>query len=128
MASVRHNNSGNTHIRWYLVICRCFSETGSRHLRFQNGIWRQFLASVRHSGLRNTAILQFKMLSKVDLLLQCIITIPEILILGGIWSFAAVFQKPAAAILDFEMVFGDMPEEGCRNIMDMFVTPKNIYL
>ena len=32
--------------------------------------------------------------------------------LGGIWSFAAIFQKREVAILDFEMVFGDMPEEG----------------
>ena len=61
-----------------------------------------FLASVHLSGSGDThkkwessiAILQFKMLSEVDLWLQCIITVPEIPILGGIWSFAAVFQKP----------------------------------
>ena len=39
--------------------------------------------------------------------LQRIITIPEIPILGGIWSFAAVFQKPEVAILDFKMALGD---------------------
>ena len=32
--------------------------------------------------------------------------------LGGICSFAAIFQKQEVAILDFEMVFGDMPEVG----------------
>ena len=83
MASVHHNNSGNTDIGSFAAV-------------FQKP---------------EVAILQFKMLSEVDLRLQCAITIPEIPILGGIWSFAAVFQKPEVAILDFEMVFGDMPEE-----------------
>ena len=32
--------------------------------------------------------------------------------MGSIRSFAAVFQKPEAAILDLKMAFGDMPEEG----------------
>ena len=47
------------------------------------------------------------MLSKVDLWLQRIITIPEIPILGGIWSFAADFQKPEVAILDFTLALED---------------------
>ena len=47
------------------------------------------------------------MLSEVDLWLQCIITVPEIPILGGIWSFTAVFPTPEVAILDFIMAFGD---------------------
>ena len=47
------------------------------------------------------------MFSEVDLWLQCIITIPEIPILGGIWSFAAYFLKPEVAILNFITAFGD---------------------
>ena len=47
------------------------------------------------------------MLSEVDLWLQCIITVPEMSILGGIRSFAAVFPTPEVTILDFIMAFGD---------------------
>ena len=47
-------------------------------------------------------ILQFIMVSVVDLWLQRIITIPEIPILGGICSFAAVFPKPEVAIFEFK--------------------------
>ena len=47
------------------------------------------------------------MLSEVDLWFRCSITISEIPILGGIWLYLAVFQKPKVAILDFKMIFGD---------------------
>ena len=50
------------------------------------------------------SILQFIMVSGVDLWLQCIITIPEIPKLGGIWSYAAVFSKPEVAILNFIVI------------------------
>ena len=95
----------------------------ARH-RESPSIRDQFLASVHLSGPEilifngncpfqtvfqkpEVAILQFKMLSEVDVWLQCIITDQEIPILCGIFSFADVFPKPYVAILDFIMTFED---------------------
>ena len=82
MASVRHNNSGNTHIEWYLIICHCFSET-------------------------EVAILNFKMTLGDSFWPLSVILVKETLILGGIWSFSAVFQTPEVAIFNYKTEFGD---------------------
>ena len=80
MALVPHYGSGNIYIGWYLVRCAAVFPKPE------------------------VATLGFIMAYADNFWNLNVILVREILILGGIWSFSAVFQNPEVAILEFKMV------------------------